>query len=33
MLRHATRFPDELFTAAPGTMNALRAGIAREQGR
>ena len=33
MLQHATRFPDELFVASPETMNALRAGIQREQGR
>jgi spermidine synthase len=33
MLQHATRFPDELFVASPETMNALRAGIRREQGR
>jgi len=33
MLQHAHRFPDELFVASPDTMNALRAGILREQGR
>jgi spermidine synthase len=33
MLAHATRFPDELFIASPDTMEALRAGIRREQGR
>ena len=33
MLAHATRFPDELFIASPETMDALRAGIRREQGR
>ena len=33
MLQHAHRFPDELFVASPETMNALRAGILREQGR
>jgi spermidine synthase len=33
MLAHAHRFPDELFVASPETMNALRAGILREQGR
>ena len=33
MLAHATRFPDELFVASPATMDALRAGIRREQGR
>ena len=33
MLKHATRFPDELFTASPSTMQTLRMGIAREQGR
>mgnify|MGYP000524714270 CR=1 FL=1 len=33
MLAHAQRFPDELFVASPETMNALRAGILREQGR
>ena len=33
MLAHAHRFPDELFVASPATMDALRAGIRREQGR
>jgi spermidine synthase len=33
MLRHSSRFPDELFTASPSTLQALRAGVAREQGR
>jgi len=33
MLKHATRFPDELFTASPSTLQALRMGVAREQGR
>lgn len=33
MLKHATRFPDELFTASPATLQSLRMGIAREQGR
>jgi spermidine synthase len=33
MLKHATRFPDELFVASPGTIQALRSGILREQGR
>ena len=33
MLAHAHRFPDELFIASPETMEALRAGIRREQGR
>ncbi|HTM24495.1 MAG TPA: fused MFS/spermidine synthase [Vicinamibacterales bacterium] len=33
MLAYARRFPDELFVASPQTMNALRAGILREQGR
>jgi len=33
MLNYARRFPDELFIASPDTMNALRNGIAREQGR
>jgi len=33
MLAHAHRFPDELFVASPETLNALRAGIMREQGR
>ena len=33
MLAHAQRFPDELFVASPATMEALRAGIRREQGR
>jgi spermidine synthase len=33
MLKHASRFPDELFTASPSTIQALRMGIAREQGR
>jgi spermidine synthase len=33
MLKHATRFPDELFTASPSTLQALQMGIAREQGR
>ena len=33
MLAYARRFPDELFVASPDTMNALRNGIAREQGR
>jgi spermidine synthase len=33
MLAYAHRFPDELFVASPETMNALRAGIRREQGQ
>ena len=33
MLAYAHRFPDELFMASPDTMQALRAGILREQGR
>jgi spermidine synthase len=33
MLAYARRFPDELFVGSPDTMNALRNGIAREQGR
>jgi hypothetical protein len=33
MLVYARRFPDELFIGAPETMNALRAGIRREQGQ
>ena len=33
MLKHATRFPDELFAGSEATMQALRAGIARQQGR
>jgi spermidine synthase len=33
MLKYATRFPDELFAGSEATMQALRAGIAREQGR
>ena len=33
MLAYAHRFPDELFIGSPETLNALRAGILREQGR
>ncbi len=33
MLAYARRFPDELFVASPATIDALRAGILREQGR
>jgi len=33
MLAYAGRFPDNLFIASPGTMEALRQGIRREQGR
>ncbi len=33
MLVYARRFPDELFVASPATIDALRAGILREQGR
>jgi spermidine synthase len=33
MLKHATRFPDELFAASPTTIEALKSGIARQQGR
>jgi spermidine synthase len=33
MLAYARRFPDELFIGSPETMNALRAGIRREQGQ
>jgi len=33
MLRHTGRFPEELFTASPSTLQALRMGVAREQGR
>jgi spermidine synthase len=33
MLRHATRFPDELFAGSDATIEALKAGIARHQGR
>jgi spermidine synthase len=32
MLQYAGRFPDELFTGSEPTLNALRAGIRREQG-
>jgi spermidine synthase len=33
MLAYAHRFPDELFVASPQTIEALRAGIRREQGQ
>jgi spermidine synthase len=33
MLKYATRYPDELFTGSPSTLQALKAGIARQQGR
>jgi hypothetical protein len=33
MLAYAHRFPDELFVASPETLDRLRAGILREQGR
>jgi len=33
MLAHARRFPDELFMGSPQTIEALRAGIRREQGQ
>jgi spermidine synthase len=33
MLVYARRFPDELFVGSPDTLNALRAGIRREQGQ
>ena len=33
MLKFATRYPDELFTGSPATIQALKAGIARQQGR
>jgi spermidine synthase len=33
MLAYVHRFPDELFAGSPETINALRAGIMREQGR
>ena len=33
MLAHARRFPDELFIGSPQTIDALRAGIRREQGQ
>jgi spermidine synthase len=33
MLAYAHRFPDELFVASPETLDRLRAGIMREQGR
>jgi spermidine synthase len=33
MLNYVHRFPDELFAGSPETINALRAGIQREQGR
>ena len=33
MLAYAGRFPDDLFVASPQTMDALRQGIRREQGR
>jgi spermidine synthase len=33
MLQYARRFPDELFTGSPETIQRLREGIAREQGR
>ena len=33
MLAYARRFPDELFVASPASMDALRGGIRREQGR
>jgi spermidine synthase len=33
MLKYATRFPDELFAGSSSTLQALRMGIARQQGR
>jgi spermidine synthase len=33
MLKYATRYPDELFVGSPSTLQALKAGIARQQGR
>jgi len=33
MLAYAHRFPDELFVGSPGTLDRLRAGIMKEQGR
>jgi spermidine synthase len=33
MLQYAGRFPDELFTGSEATLNALRMGVRREQGR
>ena len=33
MLQYAGRYPDELFTGSPATLDRLRAGIRREQGR
>jgi spermidine synthase len=33
MLKYATRYPDELFAGSPSTLQALKAGIARQQGR
>jgi spermidine synthase len=33
MLKHATRFPAELFAGSPATLKALESGIARQQGR
>ena len=33
MLKHATRFPDELLGGSEATIQALRMGIARQQGR
>jgi spermidine synthase len=33
MLKHAARYPEELFSGSPATIQSLRQGIAREQGR
>ena len=33
MLKCATRYPGELFAGSPATIQALKAGIARQQGR
>jgi spermidine synthase len=33
MLKYATRYPEELFSGSPATIQALKAGIARQQGR
>ena len=33
MLKYATRYPEELFAGSPATIQALKAGIARQQGR
>jgi len=33
MLKYATRYPEELFIGSPATIQALKAAIARQQGR